>query len=313
MTYLSNSDWKPFAFDEFDETIPEGVVIGSKKPLKPGQAFVPYNYRGEGDKSFSVNTMGDDGKRRERVFIPIFEDQIVEEKAEIKVEEEFDPEVTFDPQEDDEFVFDEEADETLVELSPPVDAPFVPEEEIPPPPDPAEIEKKAFEEGFAKGEKEGYEAGVKKAEEEGVEKIKVVEAALGEVEKIWTHLVTANEKQLISLVSKIAEQVVGAKVEIEQELVRTTILNAIELIPEPVELTVFVNEEDYSYIETVKSDFFDYIKELKHISVISDVNITRGGCRIESASGEVDGNIKKRIKNVKRSIYDAAGIEMDPE
>ncbi len=167
-------------------------------------------------------------------------------------------------------------------------------------------EELGFKEGVARGEKEGLEAGFAKGELDGFEAAKVeAERKLGALGKLmegldelWPNLIRANEAQIVALVGKVAEKVVGRVVETDNEVVKRAILQAFDTIPEPVEVTIRVCPEDYEYIEIVKEDFFREIKELKQVTVVSDPSVSRGGCRIETVAGEVDGTLESRVEAV---------------
>ena len=55
-------------------------------------------------------------------------------------------------------------------------------------------------------------------------------------------------------------------------------------------------------LEVVKEDFFQQVRELKQVSVVSDPSVARGGARIETAAGEVDTGIESRLEAVTRAV-----------
>lgn len=166
-----------------------------------------------------------------------------------------------------------------------------------------EIEQEAYEQGFAKGEKEGYDVGLEQAKEIGAR----MQTILEEMEGLWERLVRAHEKQLVELVYRAAERVVCGCVAVDRTVVGNVILNALEMIPEPVNVTLHVNPDDYDYIETIKEDFFERVKTLRNISVVSDPAVSAGGCKIQSASGGVDATLESRLEAILHSIREAAG------
>ena len=177
----------------------------------------------------------------------------------------------------------------------------------------AEGKEAAYAEGFAQGEKEGLEAGFAKGEVDGFEaaradaaqRLDALAAIAGQVESLWKNLVAANEEQLVRLVAKVAERVVLGHVATDNEVVKRAILEAFSMIPEPVEVTINVSPEDYAYIEVVKEEFFQQVRELKQVSVVSDPSVGRGGARIETAAGEVDTGIEARLEAVTRALMQA--------
>lgn len=177
--------------------------------------------------------------------------------------------------------------------------PAAPEIELP---DLEGLKQKAYEEGFQKGETEGLASG-KSQIEEIVGRLGTI---ISDIEAFWPDLVSLHEEKILSLVCKISEQVVYGQVQIDNEVVKKSILEAFRILPEPEKVSIFINNEDYDYIETVKDDIFKDAKDLKQVSIISDESITRGGCRVESEKGDVDATLESRLGAIKENII-AAG------
>ena len=169
--------------------------------------------------------------------------------------------------------------------------------------------QQGLEQGIEQGEKQGYEAGFAKGEAEAKaiqdEKAKLLIASLETIllktEGTWDELVKRYEGKMISLIGRIAEKVVQARVKIDKGVVRQSIIHALELLPEPEEIVLQVSEEDYEYIDMIKEDFFENIKSLTSISVVANAGITRGGCRIESATARVETDVESRLQ----AVFDA--------
>ncbi len=170
------------------------------------------------------------------------------------------------------------------------------------PPDTVEIEKKAYDEGFAKGEKEGFDAAKNKVEMEADR----LESIVNQVDNLWKNMVETYEGQIMDLVCRAAEKVVYGHVSADKDIVKRAILDAFEMIPEPSDVTISVNTEDYEFIESTKEDLFENIKKLKNVTVVADPSINRGGCKIETRSGEVNSSIEERMEKIKSIIIETS-------
>ena len=91
----------------------------------------------------------------------------------------------------------------------------------------------------------------------------------------------------------------------DNDIVRKAILNAFEMIPEPVDVTIELNTEDYEYIENVKEDLFREITDLRNVTVTSNPSMPKGGCKIETRSGEVNSSIESRLEAIQQSVIDS--------
>ena len=134
------------------------------------------------------------------------------------------------------------------------------------------------------------------------EKVEEFEEVLLKLDNTYHELATRYEEKIISLICSIAEKVVLAKVEIDEEIVKETVLDALKTLPEPEDITLSVSDEDYEYIEMVKEDLFDSIKSLKSVVVKSDASVKRGGCRIETKEGFIETDIESKLEKIFLSI-----------
>ncbi len=166
--------------------------------------------------------------------------------------------------------------------------------------------KEGHEQGEVTGYKEGYSKGEAEISKEIDEKIQEREQDFKEMllklDNTYHELAQRYEEKIIALICKISEKVVLAKVEIDDEIVKETMLDALKTLSEPEDITLSVSIEDYEYVEMVKEDLFEFIKTLKSVSVISDTSVKRGGCRIETKEGYVEVDIEEKLEKVFTSI-----------
>jgi len=176
-------------------------------------------------------------------------------------------------------------------------------EEKEPEPDVEKIRKQAYEEGFASGEKKGFAEGKHKLDSA----LDRIQTLLSEMETIWEHLIETHERQILQLISRVAEKVVFGRVDIDRNVIKRTILHAFQMVPEPVKVTIELNAEDAEYIETIKEDFFLQVKTLKNVTVIPNPLITRGGCKVKTRFGEVDATLESRLEAIRQAIVNVSG------
>jgi flagellar assembly protein FliH len=166
-----------------------------------------------------------------------------------------------------------------------------------------DIERRAYEKAFSQGRQAGLEDGRKKTQEI----IDQLQGILTDVEAAWTNLIQTHEARIIELVFRVVEKVVYGQAVVEQEMVKRVIVEALQIVPEPVNVEIYVNPGDYEYIETVKEDFFSHIKALKDVSVTSDPSIHPGGCNVKTKFGEVDATLENRLEAVRECLLKANG------
>ncbi|MBF0202152.1 MAG: hypothetical protein HQK66_12735 [Desulfamplus sp.] len=175
--------------------------------------------------------------------------------------------------------------------------------------------EEGYNEGLEKGEQAGYDAGFEKGENDGrmvsdakaLELISSLEDICLKADRAWQDMVGRQEEQILSLICKIAEKVIFARVDISEDIVKESVFHALSAMPEPEDIVLNISPDDYEYIEMVKDDLFERFKSLKSVSVISNPAVNRGGCKIESSKAKVATDIESRLEAVVSSIKAAHG------
>ena len=167
------------------------------------------------------------------------------------------------------------------------------------------IESEAYEKGFAQGEKDGFEMGAKKFE-------KILDRIHGTLEDMVGYrqeFIKKYEKEMLHLICTIAEKVVRGVAKVDNRIVREAILEAFRLAGDRLEVTVRVNPEEVKYVKEIRPDFFDRIKELKSITIQSDPSISRGGCFMETAFGNVDARLESQLEKIADAVEQAFEVD----
>lgn len=174
---------------------------------------------------------------------------------------------------------------------------------VPPSPEEktAQVEKDAYDQGFAQGERDGYELGEKRA----LKIVEKVEQLLEEMTRVKAELVRQYEKELLSVMAAICEKVVHTHVRLDATAVKNNILAALEMTAEKREVTIKINPEDFEYVEGLRPELFSGHGDVKSIMLTSDPAVARGGCRLETAGGDVDATLATQLDIIRRSLEEA--------
>lgn len=167
------------------------------------------------------------------------------------------------------------------------------------------IRQRAHDEGFSEGRRAGMEEGRRQS----LEMLGRMADIVAQVESAWGDLIQAHESRIIDLVTRAVEKVVYGQAATDQEMVKRAIVEALQVVPEPVNVQISVNPKDYDYIETVKADFFTRIQALKDVSVTPDPAIHPGGCNIRTQFGEVDATLESRLEAIRECLLKASGAK----
>ena len=160
------------------------------------------------------------------------------------------------------------------------------------------IEREAYEAGFAQGEKDGFEMGAKKLDkvlDRTEETLKGMVSYKGDFIRLY-------EKEILHLISHIAEKVVRGRVKIDHTVIRETIFEAFNLVVDRSEVTIRVSPEDIAYVKEIRPKFFDRIKDLKSITIESDPSVSPGGCFMETGFGQIDARLESQLEKIAAAI-----------
>lgn len=163
------------------------------------------------------------------------------------------------------------------------------------------IEKEAYEKGFAQGEKDGLELGETKARK----LVENLDNLLGGIGDLKGGLVKQYEKEIIEMIFAITQKVIHTQLNFEEKAVRGPILSALELAAGKSEINLKLNPEDLDYVESLRPELFSKFQSLKTIMITSDPAIKRGGCKLESVSGDIDATIETQLEMIHKYLQEA--------
>ena len=162
-----------------------------------------------------------------------------------------------------------------------------------------QITEKAQAEGYAAGHREGLEAARAEAYAEA-------DARAARIDELATSLTTDLKRidqelaqEVVQLGLAIARKLIGEALRVRPEMIRQSVEDALRHVAHirgPI--TLAVNPEDAlivrSYLETSPP--------IDGWSLREDAAITAGGCRVETAAGEVDSTLEQRWHRITAAL-----------
>lgn len=157
--------------------------------------------------------------------------------------------------------------------------------------------QQAYEEGLAQGREE--------MRQELESAAKALLSAAQQLDGIRSSLYANQEQDLVRLAMLIARQVIGAELRTNEEAITGVVENALKSAVETDSHHVRVNPDDLAVVQKHKPLFLANIHGLKEITVEADKTISRGGCVIESETGEVDACLESRLARIEEQLHEA--------
>jgi flagellar biosynthesis/type III secretory pathway protein FliH len=166
----------------------------------------------------------------------------------------------------------------------------------------SQIEKEAYEKGFAEGRKAGSEVG----EKMGEALLNQYSAGLDALNKVRKELFAAAEREVIRLSLEIARKIIKREVAIDDELILTLVKVALARVADHAVITVRVNPKDYHSIERHRAAGGNGSDAAlsESVKLVEDPLIARGGCIIETESGTIDARVEEQLREIEKGFFE---------
>ena len=159
----------------------------------------------------------------------------------------------------------------------------------------SERERRIFERGRAQGHTEGQGAERRVKAEHAAK----VAALIGAMHERFAELEATGGDAVLDLAIMIARQVVRREIAVNRDALLAVAREAVAMIVDQhAHPRVFLNPDDFA---NLRSDF-EADGLFKGCRFIADARIARGGCRVETAQGDVDATLATRWERVLASL-----------
>jgi flagellar biosynthesis/type III secretory pathway protein FliH len=158
-----------------------------------------------------------------------------------------------------------------------------------------EIQRRAYEEGFASGEKAGIAEGERKAEL----LIERLEKTIGELIDVKDSLISGLESDVVELSIAMAQKVIADEIRTRPEVILSVVKEALQKLQSRDTIVIKINPALYDLFMKNKSELLDIHKD---ISFDVNKNVPLTGPLVISKTEEVVTDIDSLMSNVVRSM-----------
>jgi len=167
--------------------------------------------------------------------------------------------------------------------------------------------------GHAEGYAAGFEAGREAGHAEGAERVE-------EAVRCLTDLAANLDQALNRLDQEVADELMALSIEIARQMVQHTLAVRPEVVLETVRNALLQIPQGHAQIrlhpddcELVRQHMGEQLGHAGH-RIVEDADLSRGGCRIDSAGAQVDATLETRWRRVLDSLgRDHAQWQPPPE
>ena len=164
----------------------------------------------------------------------------------------------------------------------------------------AHLEQEAYEKGFAQGQKDGEELG-RRQYETLANRLKDILKSLDEA--VSEHVLTL-EPQLFSLLKVMVEKLVLKEVSTSPEVIKTCLREALGHVVEQTQVKIHLHPDDVEFLEEVLGELREEFARIRDFEILSDPNLSRGGCLLETEFGLIDATLDRRWREIFAKLED---------
>lgn len=147
----------------------------------------------------------------------------------------------------------------------------------------------------ARGRREGLEAGVREAAQAADDLIRRLEADLTAVEADRDALADAIEPQALKLCMEAVEKIVRHEARTDTRVVLRVIRSCLRRVKDSSEVYLRVNPEEIAEVRAQRDELLGLAEGVRTINIVDDRRVSRGGCIVESPSGDFDARIETQL------------------
>lgn len=160
----------------------------------------------------------------------------------------------------------------------------------------------AREESVREGWNEGFRAGHAEATENLADALAAVARLTERIETYLAELPDRAADEAAALALEVAARIVRAEVAIRPERVLDIVRAAIRRATDREQLLIHVNPADLQICRDGAPDLMIQMGGIRRIDVVDDPRIARGGCILETPTGDVDATLAGQLARIHEAL-----------
>jgi flagellar assembly protein FliH len=157
-----------------------------------------------------------------------------------------------------------------------------------------DVEKQAFEQGYAEGERIGKQMGEKMVETI----VKRYDNGIAKLAEVQNNLVEAMEEQTVRMALEISRKIVQRELTMDPDIVAALASVALKRVLNHQSITLRVSRQDFDHVRAAVT------AANPAISVKDDATLERGDFVVDTAQTHLDGRVASQIETIGRALFD---------
>jgi flagellar biosynthesis/type III secretory pathway protein FliH len=176
--------------------------------------------------------------------------------------------------------------------------------------------EKILEEKLEQCIHDGYEQGKTKAEDEcrtmresAANKLKEAELSLREARQRAKEIIASSETKIVELALAVSERLVRTQLSVAPETVTAIVRETMNMLNGGEQVDLYVNPADLDACVGFSDRLKEEFKEIVKLEVLTDSQLAKGSCRIESESGVAEYLIEEEKEALEKTLLQVARKE----
>ena len=111
-----------------------------------------------------------------------------------------------------------------------------------------------------------------------------------------------HEHEILNLIIKMTRKVIGVEIVLNPSIVIASFKRCLECLTEKEEIKIMVNPGDWGIMKESLNNLSLNVELPKHVEIISNAEIAKGGCRVEYKAGSIDADIENQFNEILRNL-----------
>ncbi len=141
---------------------------------------------------------------------------------------------------------------------------------------------------------QGIQQGKQQVKNDTAQLMQQYAAVLAEIQVQRSVLQQSYEKDIISLVKVMVEQLTNYEVSVSDRVIQECLKKAMEFVVSQSSVRVRFNPQDFQRIKTAGLEDPALLEGKSQVHLVEDPTISMGGCFLESNFGEIDASLENR-------------------
>ena len=160
----------------------------------------------------------------------------------------------------------------------------------------AEVQEKAYKEGFELGRTEGAERSFRQSQDHLHESLASFDALMARIETLKSRLLVDNEASLIRLLYLVARKVALRDIAENPGAVLPVLTQIVGEMQSAEHVTINISATDLEFINLLRDQHDPRVENLGRAKFVVGDAMQPGGCTIETNFGSVDASIEERVE-----------------